>query len=78
MKKLLLLLFLVPGLLVADVVYLKGGGKFTGRILEQTAEKVVIDFGDGTVGLPMDRVEQIVMGQSPSGRVRRASEQAGT
>ena len=65
MRKLLLLLFLVPGLLLADVVYLKGGGKFTGRILEQTAEKVVIDFGDGTIGLPMERVDEIVKGPSP-------------
>jgi hypothetical protein len=64
-RKLLFLLFLVPGLLIADVVYLKGGGRFTGRILEQTAEKVVVDFGDGTVGLAMDQVEQIVKGSSP-------------
>ena len=64
-RKLLLLLLLVPGLLVADVVYLKGGGRFSGRILEQTAEKVVIDFGDGTIGLPMDQVEKIVRGTSP-------------
>ncbi len=65
MRKLLLLLLLVPGLLVADVVYLKGGGRFSGRILEQTAEKVVIDFGDGTIGLPMEEVEEIVRGPSP-------------
>jgi len=64
-RKLPFLLFMVPGLLVADVVYLKGGGKFTGRILEQTAEKVVVDFGDGTVGLPMDQVEEIARGPSP-------------
>ncbi|MGE5344467.1 MAG: tetratricopeptide repeat protein, partial [Acidithiobacillales bacterium] len=60
-----LLLLMLPGLLVADVVYLKGGGKFTGRIVEQTAEKVVVDFGDGTVGLPMDQVEEIARGPSP-------------
>ncbi len=65
MRKLLLALFLVPGLLVADVVYLKSGGRFSGRILEQTAEKVVVDFGDGTVGIPMEQVEQIVKGSSP-------------
>jgi hypothetical protein len=64
-RKLLLLLFLVPALLVADVVYLKGGGKFTGRIVEQTAERLVIDIGDGTVGFSMDRVEEIVKGPSP-------------
>ena len=64
MKK-LLLLFLLPGFLVADVVYLKGGGRFSGRILEQTAEKVVIDFGDGTIGIPMEQVEEISRGSSP-------------
>ena len=46
-------------------MYLKGGGRFSGRILEQTAEKVVIDFGDGTIGLPMEEVEEIVRGTSP-------------
>jgi hypothetical protein len=65
LRKLLLLLLLVPGLLVADVVYVKGGGSFSGRILEQTAEKVVIDFGDGTIGLQMDQVEKIEKGTSP-------------
>ena len=65
MRKLLLLLLLTPGLLVADVVYVKGGGSFSGRILEQTAEKVVIDFGDGTIGLQIDQVEIIERGTSP-------------
>ena len=65
MRKILLLLFLVPGLLAADVVYVKGGGSFSGRILEQTAEKVVVDFGDGTIGLQMDQVEKIEKGTSP-------------
>ncbi|HVO51293.1 MAG TPA: hypothetical protein VMV60_09900 [Thermoanaerobaculia bacterium] len=65
MKKLLVLLFLFPELLVADVVYVKGGGSFSGRIVEQTAEKVVIDFGDGTIGLQMDQVEKIEKGASP-------------
>jgi hypothetical protein len=64
-RKLLLLLVLVPGVLAADVVYVKGGGSFSGRILEQTAEKVVIDFGDGTIGLSMDQVEKIEKGTSP-------------
>jgi len=64
-KKLVLPLFLLPGLLAADVVYLKSGGRFSGRITEQTAEKVVIDFGDGTIGLPMDEIEEISKGLSP-------------
>jgi hypothetical protein len=61
----LVLLLLLPGFLAADVVYVKGGGSFSGRILEQTPEKVVIDFGDGTIGLQMDRVEKIERGTSP-------------
>ena len=66
MKRLLpLLLILLPGLLVADVVYLKGGGSFTGRIVEQNEERMVFDFGDGTIGITMDRVEKIVKEASP-------------
>ena len=65
MRRLLLLLLLLPGLLFADVVYLKNGSSFSGRILEQTPEKVVIDFGDGTIGLSMDQVQQVVKSSSP-------------
>ena len=65
LRKILLLLFVAPGFLAADAVYLKSGGRFSGRITEQTAEKVVIDFGDGTIGLPMDQVEEISRGLSP-------------
>ena len=65
MRKLALLLLLAPGLLVADTVYLKNGGRFSGRITEQTAEKVVIDFGDGTIGIPMNDVQEISKGLSP-------------
>jgi len=64
-RKLLLLLFLVSGSLLADVVYLKGGGKFTGRIVEQTEERMVIDIGDGVIGFSMERVEEISRGPSP-------------
>ncbi len=65
MRRLPLLLSLLPGLLVADVVYLEGGGRFTGRIVEQTEERIVFDFGDGTIGITMDRVEEIVKEASP-------------
>jgi hypothetical protein len=64
-RKLVFLLLLAPGTLLADVVYLKGGGRFTGRIVEQTAERMVIDIGDGTIGFSMERVEEIVKGPSP-------------
>ncbi len=67
MKKILspLLLLLVPALLFADEVVLKGGAKFTGKITEQNQEKVTIDIGDGVVGVPMSRVESIKRGRSP-------------
>ena len=61
---LLLLLLLMPGLLLADEVFLKGGGKFTGRITEQTKDRIRVDIGDGSVGFSMERVDHIVKGQS--------------
>ncbi len=65
MRKLLLPLLLLPGLAAADVVYLKGGGRFSGRIVVQSEERIVIDIGDGTIGFSMDRVEEIEKGPSP-------------
>ena len=64
MRRLLLLLLLAPVPLLADVVYLRGGGQFTGRILEQDAERITIDIGDGVIGFSMERVEKIVKGPS--------------
>lgn len=64
MRKALFLLILMPGLLFADEVYLKGGAKFTGRIVEQTETMVTVDIGDGIVGVAMSRVERIVKGSS--------------
>jgi hypothetical protein len=55
----------VPALLFADDVVLKGGGKFSGRIVEQTDTMVSIDIGDGVVGVAMSRVDRIVKGRSP-------------
>lgn len=58
-------LVLVPSLLRADEVYLKGGAKFSGRIESQTDTMVTINIGDGVVGVPMVRVERIEKGHSP-------------
>lgn len=63
--KLPLLLLLTSGVVLADEVNLKGGGRLSGRIVEQTAEKVLVDVGDGIVGVSMDRVEGIVKKASP-------------
>jgi hypothetical protein len=58
------LVFLVPAPLLADDVFLKGGAKFSGRIVEQTATMVSIDIGAGVVGVAMSRVDHIVKAPS--------------
>ena len=64
MRRTVYLLILVPGLLFADDVYLKGGAVFSGRIVEQTETMVTMDIGDGVVGVAVSRIERIVKGRS--------------
>jgi tetratricopeptide (TPR) repeat protein len=59
-----LLVLVAPVLAVADEVYLHGGAKFTGRIVDQTESMITVNIGDGIVGVPMSRVERIVEGRS--------------
>jgi hypothetical protein len=59
------ILLCFPGSALADVIHLKGGASFTGRIVEQTDKTVSIDLGDGVVGVSMDRVERIEKKRSP-------------
>lgn len=60
----LLLALFLPALLCADEVFLKGGGKVTGRIVKRTPTIVEIDVGAGSVTVPMGRVERIQEGRS--------------
>jgi hypothetical protein len=48
----------------ADDVFLKGGGKVTGRILSRTEKSLEIDIGPGRVTLSMNSVERIEEGRS--------------
>jgi len=48
----------------ADEVVLKTGGRISGVIVEQTAERVVIETGPGRVTLPMTRVDRVVAAPS--------------
>ena len=49
---------------LGDEIYLKGGGRVSGRIVERTATRVAIETGPGRVTLPLTRVERIVEGRS--------------
>jgi hypothetical protein len=48
----------------ADDVFLKGGGKISGRILQKTDTSIEIEVGAGKIAVPASRVEKIVEGRS--------------
>ena len=60
----LIALGLASGPVAGDEVFLKGGGRVSGRVVERTATRVAIETGPGRVTLPMSRVERIVEGRS--------------
>jgi hypothetical protein len=62
---LLLAAVLLPAAASADEVYLKGGGKVSGRVVQRTATSVEVDVGGGKVTVPADRVERIEERRSP-------------
>jgi tetratricopeptide (TPR) repeat protein len=49
----------------ADEVFLKGGGKVSGRIVSRTETKIEVDVGAGRIGVPMSSVLRIEEGRSP-------------
>jgi hypothetical protein len=51
--------------LFADEVYLRGGGRLTGEIVEQTEDSVTVDIGGGTLTAPMSSVVRIEESISP-------------
>ena len=66
MKKILILsiLLLCPAALFADEIFLKGAGSFSGRITQETDAMVMINTGDGEIGVPRDRIARVVKGRS--------------
>lgn len=44
----------------ADEVWLKGGGRIVGDVLENTGRSLVVATGPGTVTVPLGRVEHVV------------------
>jgi hypothetical protein len=52
-------LLLLPALAFGDTVYLKGGGRVSGVLVERTATMVVLETGPGRVSVPLSRVLRV-------------------
>jgi hypothetical protein len=50
---------------LADEVYLRGGGRVSGIIAEESAESVEVEIGAGLVSVPRSQVDRIVRASSP-------------
>jgi hypothetical protein len=58
----------------ADEIFLKGGGRLTGVIVDRTPTSIAIEVAPGRVSVPMSRVDRVVEGTSPLAAYReRAS-----
>ena len=82
---LLLSTIVLPAVAFADEVFLVGGGRIVGEVVEERGDAVVIEVGAGRVTLPASRVVRVTSGASalsvyrdraarlgPSGRRRLA------
>jgi hypothetical protein len=56
---------LLAGAAAADEVYLKGGGRLSGRIVSRTETTIEVDVGAGRIGVPASSVVRIEEGRSP-------------
>jgi hypothetical protein len=62
---LVLTVALLPWTAHSDEVFLKGGGRLSGRIVSRTADKVEVDVGAGRIAVPASSVVRIEEGVSP-------------
>ena len=58
-------LLLVAAPLLADEVYLKGGGQLSGQIVAHTEDSVTVDIGAGKMTVKLSSVVRIEEGSSP-------------
>ena len=65
MKRAMVVIALMSAPLLADEVHLKGGGRLTGEIVEQTAENITVDIGAGRMTVKMSTVVRIDKSASP-------------
>jgi hypothetical protein len=56
---------LLAGAAAADELYLKGGGRLSGRIVSRTETTIEVDVGAGRIGVPTSSVLRIEEGRSP-------------
>lgn len=70
MKRAIVVIALAAAPVFADEVYLKGGGRFSGEIVEQTEDSVTVDIGGGYLSVPMSTVVRIEEGVSPLAEYR--------
>ncbi len=72
-------LLLGPSSASADEVFLKGGGRLQGIVVEEDAKFVVVEMGPGRVTIPRSRVQRIVSSTAALATYRkRASGLSGT
>jgi hypothetical protein len=57
--------FLFAGLAGADEVFMRGGGRLSGEIVERGPDSILVDLGYGQVGVSLSSVERIVASPNP-------------
>ena len=65
MPLMLLAAVLLPAVAFADEVFLKGGGRLSGRIVSRTETTIEVDVGAGRIGVPVSSVLRVEEGRSP-------------
>ncbi len=65
MKRVIVVMVLAAGPALADDVHLRGGGRITGQIIEQTDDSVTVDIGGGSITAKMSTVVSIEKSTSP-------------
>ena len=65
MKRAVVVIALVAAPVLADDVYLRGGGQITGEIVEQSADSVTVNIGGGNLTVKMASVVRIEKSVSP-------------
>lgn len=64
-KRVIVIIALAAAPVFADEVILRGGGRITGQVIEQTEESVTVDIGGGTISAKMSTVVRIEKSTSP-------------